>query len=98
MKHHFTHKGTSSGSLSHLRPTQTQIKVMKVPQAFVGEARAAAEAGDIGQGREIVAEQDPSLRLNVHFTVTETSCVGLQVKGQSFVIYMLVSFSLLRWK
>ena len=51
---------------------------MVIPQAFDGEAGTAEEAGVVGQGREVILQQRPSFRLDIQYTVTETSCVGLQ--------------------
>lgn len=42
---------------SHLCPTQTNVKMLKISQASVGEAGAAVEAGDIGQSREVIMQQ-----------------------------------------
>ena len=63
---------------SHLFPTQTHIEAMEIPQAFVGEAGAAVEAGDVGQRREVIVQQSSSARVHVQRTVTETSRVGLE--------------------
>lgn len=64
---------------SHLFPTQTETEVVEISQAFVGEASAALEAGDIGQRREVIVQQLSSSRLHVQHTVAVTSCAGLQI-------------------
>lgn len=75
----FLQKEKSLGSTaSHLFPTQTHVKAMEISQAFVGEARAAVKAGDVGQRREVIVQQSSFTRVHIQCTVTETSCVGLE--------------------
>lgn len=57
---------------------------MKIPQASVGETWTAGEAGDIRQQREIVGLHSLSTALNPERAVAETSCVGLQIRSQSY--------------
>lgn len=64
---------------SHLFPAQTKMKAMEISQAFVGEAGAALEAGDIRQRREVILQQLSSSRPHVQHTATVTSCVGLEI-------------------
>lgn len=43
-----------TAQLSYLLPTQANVKVMEISEAFVGEAGTALEAGDVGQSREVI--------------------------------------------
>lgn len=62
---------------SHLFPTQGNTEVMEISEAFAGEAGAAAEAGDIGQSREVIVQQFSLCCLHIQCTVTATDCVIL---------------------
>ena len=42
---------------SHLFPTQPEVEVLEVSQASVGEAGAASEACEVGQGGEVVVQE-----------------------------------------
>lgn len=63
--------------MSHLFATQTQVEVLEISQASAGEAWAALEAGDVGQRREVVAQQRSIPTPHVHDAVAETRRVGL---------------------
>lgn len=92
---------TSLGRLpSHLCPTQAQIKAMEVPQAFVGEAGAAMDAGDVGQRREIVVQQRSFACAHIQHAVTETSSIGLkdEVSMSAHIIHQEKNLMFCLWE
>lgn len=67
---------------SHLHPAETYAVALEISQAFGGEAGAALEAGDIDQRREVVVQRGSSCRLYFQHTVTKTSCLCLEQRGE----------------
>lgn len=70
--------------------------MLEISQAFAGKAGAAVEPSDIGQRREIIAQQSSSSRLHVQCTVTEARGVGLEEEVRvtiSKLIRCIQSFS-----
>lgn len=85
-------------SFFYLCPTQTQAKTVEIAQAFAGEAWAAVEFGDIGQWGEVVVQPGPFCCLNIHFTVTDTSCVSLQNENKQGHILLCFQGMVCLWK
>ena len=50
---------------------------MEVSEAFASEAWATLEAGDVGHGREVVAQQLPSAGAQSQTAVADTGWSGL---------------------
>lgn len=55
--------------------------MLEISEAFVGEARAAQHAGDVGQSGEVVAPRAVAVRRHVQLAVAVTSSEVLEVKA-----------------
>lgn len=53
---------------------------MEIPQAFVGEAGAALEAGGVGQSREVIVHSLSFCGQHVHSAVAAADSVSLQAQ------------------